>query len=152
MIQIDGETGFFVDDMTALALFVDLLLPFRFEIFPVETQALIGRGGVARAGQQNRVVELTETQEKLGIILDYFDENMNAYTNEVLGSIAGAANRNFSTFYSSVGLTLGKEGRTNYIFEVLLPSFFLTGNNFSLTDTDYYSGFRLSVQFPVNKK
>jgi hypothetical protein len=101
----------------------------------------------AKAGIEYSIISLRQKTD-----ITFRDDNMNAYKDEVLGNISGSANKNFSTFYSSVGFKLGKEGRPNYMFEVLLPSFFLTGNNFSLIDADYFSGFRLSVQFQVNNK
>jgi hypothetical protein len=121
-----------------------ITVPVELRVVPLQYRRI---SFFARAGIEYSIISLGH---KTGI--SFHDENMNAYKDEVLGGIANTTISHFSAFYSSVGLKLGREGKPNYMFEVLLPSFFLTDNNFSLTDTDSYSGFRLSVQFPVNNK
>ena len=76
---------------------------------------------------------------------------MNVNKDVILGRISSPVNRNFSTFYSSVGMKLGKEeNKINFIIEVMLPSLLLSKNNFYFIDVDYIEGFRLSVQLPLN--
>jgi hypothetical protein len=57
----------------------------------------------------------------------------------------------YSTLYSAVGVRYGKGNGLKYNFEVLFPSQILTTNNSSLFVPRFYSGVKLSVQFPLKK-
>jgi hypothetical protein len=99
----------------------------------------------AKAGVEYSVLNVKSAAD-----IEFQDELMDSYEEEILGALSGSANRHYSTFYSAIGLKFGQEDRPNFLLEIYLPSFFLTENNFELIDVDYYQGFKLSIQFPVN--
>lgn len=101
----------------------------------------------AKAGAEYSVVNF-----RSGAAIDFQDENMDIHEKAILGNISGAPNRQYATFYSSIGIKIGQQNGPNYLFEAFLPSFFLTKNNFSLIDVDYFAGFKLSIQFQVKNK
>jgi hypothetical protein len=98
----------------------------------------------AMAGLEFSIINL-----KKGADIKFQDDGIELHKNAILERISGPTNKNYSTFYSSVGVRLGQEGKPNYTLEVLLPSLLLTRNSFYLVDVDYFGGFKLSVQFPV---
>ena len=100
----------------------------------------------AKAGIEYSVISL-----KRGVDIKFQNDDMNMHEAAILAGISRPSNKNYSVFYSSIGIKLGQEGKLNYSLEILLPSFFMTKNNLSLLDLDYFEGFKLSVQFPVNK-
>jgi hypothetical protein len=81
--------------------------------------------------------------------IQFRDEEMDPFEEEILGNITGAVNQRYSTLYWAAGIQLGRTDRPNLLFEVFLPSLFLTKDNFALIDVDYYEGFRLAVQLPL---
>lgn len=83
--------------------------------------------------------------------ITFHNPEMDIHEKAIVRGITRPVNRNYSLFYSSVGMSLGKETKTNFMFEVFLPSLFLTRDNFSMIDTDYIEGFKLSAVFPVNR-
>jgi hypothetical protein len=99
----------------------------------------------AKAGVEYSVVNL-----KSGTDIQFRDAEMEPYENEILGNISGDVNKRYSTLYGAVGIQLGREDRPNLMFEVYLPSLFLTRNNFALIDVDYYEGFRLAAKVPLS--
>jgi hypothetical protein len=100
----------------------------------------------ATAGIEYSIASLNK-----GTDIKFQIDAMNEYKDEILSGVSGPTNKNYSTFYSSIGIKLGQEGKPNYMFEVLLPSVFLTSNNFALVNVNFYGGFKLAIQFPVNK-
>lgn len=98
----------------------------------------------ANAGIEYSIIRLRNATD-----IEFQNDDMDAQKDVILGNIAGTANKNYSTFYGSIGIKLGKDNKPNYLFEVLLPSFFLTDSNFSLIDVNYFAGCKLAVQFPV---
>ena len=81
----------------------------------------------------------------------FLNPGMETYQQDIFDHVGIKPNVLYSTFYSSVGIRLGKKNKTNYNFELLLPSTFLTKNNSSLVVPQMYSGFKLSVQLMVSK-
>jgi hypothetical protein len=84
--------------------------------------------------------------------IEFQESVMEIHREEVLNAIMTPLSRNYSTLYGSIGVTIGRSGRTNYIIEAYLPSIFLTANNFTLTETDRFQGLMFSVILPLNKK
>ena len=101
----------------------------------------------AKAGIEHSILRLRK-----GADVEFQNDDMDVHKDVVLGNIAATTNKNYSTFYSAIGIKLGKNNKPNYMFEVLLPSIFLTDNNFSLIDVNYFAGFNLVVQFPVKNQ
>lgn len=118
-----------------------LSVPLEIKVVPFQYKDL---SFFAMAGLEYSIINL-----KKGTDIMFQDENMNAHKDLILNRISSPTGRSYSTFYSSAGLKLGKEGKPNYAFDVMLPSLLLTKNNFYLIDVDSFGGFRLSVQFPI---
>ena len=138
----DSDTKF--ARVKSLAEYYYLLsVPSEIRVIPFQYKDL---SFFAIAGMEFGIISL-----KKGADIRFQDENMNAYKDLVLERISGPTGKNYSTFYSSLGLKIGKEGKPAYTFEVMLPSILLTKNNFHLIDVDHFEGFRLSIQLPLNK-
>lgn len=118
-----------------------LSVPLEIRFTPIEYKNL---SLYAKAGLEYSIISLKNEAD-----ISFQDDNMDVNKGEILKRITDPINKNYATFYSALGLKLGKEGKPNYTFEVLFPSIFLTKNNFYLVDVDYFEGFRLSIQFPV---
>lgn len=80
------------------------------------------------------------------------DNAMEVNQDLILSSISEASNKFHSTLYATIGLSLGKVGRANYMFELFLPSLFLSNNNFTLTKVNTFDGFKLSVKIPIKNR
>jgi len=81
----------------------------------------------------------------------FLNPDMEIYQQEFFDHVGITPNVLYSTFYTSVGMRMGKKNKTKYNFELLLPSTFLTKNNSSLVVPQMYSGFKFSVQLLVSK-
>ena len=101
---------------------------------------------LAKVGAEISIINLKKSSD-----IDFSNSSMEIHQNHIMNSIGIDANSLYSTLYASIGLKYGIENKPNFIFEVFLPSIFLTSNNFFLSEVDYYDGFKLSVQFPINK-
>lgn len=82
--------------------------------------------------------------------IDFMEESMNGRAVEVMAGLPSPAGNSYATFYTAICFNAGSEGKPNYSFEILLPSAFLSKNTFSLTETDYFAGVKLSMQLPLN--
>ncbi len=83
--------------------------------------------------------------------IDFQEQTMEARQKEVLDNIGITSESFYSTLYGSAGISLGADNKPEYIFEIFFPSLFLSHDNFALTKTGYFSGFKFSVQFPIKK-
>ncbi len=100
----------------------------------------------AKAGLEYSIICLRKSAN-----IKFQEESMKVHKDAILEKISGPAGKNYSAFYTSLGLKVGKEDKTNYIMELLLPSLFLTKNNFYMIDAKYFAGFKLSVLVPLEK-
>ncbi|HYW95116.1 MAG TPA: hypothetical protein VE870_05985 [Bacteroidales bacterium] len=82
--------------------------------------------------------------------IDFREESMEEYQDEILNNITAPTNRFYSTLYGSFGIVYGKEGRPKVMFDFSVPSRFLGKNNFALTKADYFQAFTLSLQIPIS--
>lgn len=121
-----------------------LSIPLEFKFIPFRYKNL---SLFVKAGIEYSIIRL-----KSNVDIVFQENSMDEHKDEILSIITEPTNKNIAALYSSIGFRLGKEGKPNYVFETLLPSFYLTKNNFALVDIDNISGFRLSIQFPVNNK
>ena len=121
-----------------------LSIPLEIRVYPLRYRNI---SFFAMAGMEYSVICFKKAAD-----ITFREEIMNPRKDVVLGNIAGPVNRNYSSFYSSIGLKFGREDKLNYTIEVMLPSFLLTGNNFYFIDVDYLEGFRLSVKLPLKSK
>jgi hypothetical protein len=83
--------------------------------------------------------------------IDFFENHMKVHHDTILNSLGLSTGKHYSTLYSSAGLKLGKHGHPNFLIEVFMPSYFLTRNNFNLTESNYFEGVKFSLQIPVNR-
>jgi hypothetical protein len=83
--------------------------------------------------------------------ITFQDPLMDPYKEDVVAGFSGSVSSFASTFYSSLGVVLANKNNAGITIEVLLPSFMLSKNNFSLTEANRYSGFRASIQIPAGK-
>ncbi|MCK9291758.1 MAG: hypothetical protein WCR58_05905 [Bacteroidales bacterium] len=95
-------------------------------------------------------VEYSLINFKKEVNIQFQEETMMPYHNMLVQEITDPANTHFATFYSSLGISFGKNDKINFALEVLLPSFVLTDNNFHLLDIKEFDGIKLSVYFPVS--
>jgi hypothetical protein len=121
-----------------------LTVPLEILVVPITYKYM---GLYLKAGFEYSVISFNQ-----GSDIIFQNETMEAYEESILNNISGAVNKRFSTFYTAIGFKFGKENMPNLMFEISLPSLFLTENNFTLVDSDYYQGFKLAIQFPLNKK
>ncbi len=81
--------------------------------------------------------------------IQFVNPDMKSYEAGIVRNVGITSNPFYSSVYSSIGIRFGKGKATKYNFEVLLPSNFLTKNNSSIIIPRYYSGVKLSIQFPL---
>jgi hypothetical protein len=140
--EVNTDTKFArVKDITETKGFVTIPVELRFIPFHYRNIALFARVGVE--------FSILNPVKKTNI--DFQEVSMEAYQDEVLNNIAIQPDNFYSTLYGSLGITIGKKDKPHYIFEVSLPSLFLSRNNFALTEINSFSGFKLSVQIPLKK-
>lgn len=84
--------------------------------------------------------------------IHFHDDAMEIHQDLILSSMSETGNKFHSTLYGTVGLNLGQKGKVNYSVEAFLPSYFLSKNNFSLTEVDTFEGFKLAVKFPIRNR
>jgi hypothetical protein len=139
--ELNSDTKFArVKSLSEVNNFISI--PLEIRAVPVQIKGL---GLFAKAGAEFSLFNIKKSTH-----ITFQDDGMNAQENVILDKIGLSTNKFCSTLYASVGLKLGKVNKPNYMFEIFLPSVFLTKNNFSLTNVDYFDGFKFSVQFPVN--
>lgn len=83
--------------------------------------------------------------------IDFQEKDMEIYKNDILDIISISTNNFYSSLYGTAGLSYGKENKTSYQIEFFLPSIFISQDNFSLTEVKNYTGFKFSIEFPLNK-
>lgn len=121
-----------------------LTVPVEIQLVPIKYNNLELYG---KAGTEFGVIRFNHETD-----IVFHDENMEVYQESILSNISGSSDKLFSSFYTKIGLKFGEENKPNFMFEVYLPSLFLTKNNFTLIDAEYYQGFQLAIQFPINNK
>lgn len=100
-----------------------------------------------KGGAEFSVINLQQN-----VNINFQDNAMELNEDLILSSISKPSNKFRSTLYASLGVCLGKQGKVNYMFEVFLPSPYLTKNNFSFTEVDAFDGFKLSVKVPIKNR
>jgi hypothetical protein len=120
-----------------------ITIPLELRYVPIQSDIV---GLFVKAGAELSVLNL-----KKKTTINFQEESMQVNQDEVLNSLGIVNEKFYSTAYASIGIKAGHKNKTNYIFEVFLPSIFLTKNNFTLVNIDYFEGFRFSIQFPVKK-
>lgn len=81
--------------------------------------------------------------------IDFVNDDMNQYKDAILESVGVKVNNAYSTWSTAIGVSYGSYNKLRYNLEFLLPSFFLTQNNSSLVNSDMFTGFQCSIQFPI---
>ncbi|OIP81545.1 MAG: hypothetical protein AUK44_09745 [Porphyromonadaceae bacterium CG2_30_38_12] len=79
--------------------------------------------------------------------IDFVNASMKPYNDQILNSVGVKINPFYSSWNSSIGVTVGS--RVKYNIEVLLPSFLLTNSNSSIFVSSMFTGFRFSAQLPL---
>lgn len=82
--------------------------------------------------------------------INFVNDNMNEFHDQILDAVGIEVNRYYSTWENAIGFSYKDNTLFNYRFELLLPSYQLTKNNSSLVNGNRYTGFRLSLQLPIN--
>lgn len=121
-----------------------LTVPIEVKVVPLTYRNL---SLYAKAG-----VEFSLLRFGSGADITFQDEIMDQNKESVLTSITGESNKFYSTFNSAIGVIVGHDEGPKLLFEVFLPSLFLTENNYKFIDTEYYSGMKLSLAFPINRQ
>jgi hypothetical protein len=81
--------------------------------------------------------------------IEFHDPAMDAYQEDVVAGFSTIISTFTTVVYPAIGIQIGDRNAQGVNIEVLLPSFYLTDENFSLIETRRFSGFRVSYQFPV---
>lgn len=84
--------------------------------------------------------------------IDFVEESMAEKKQEILDYVDIEDNNIYSTLYGILGLRLDIRPNIRLNIEALLPSLYLTKNNFAFFEPDNQSGARISLQIPINKK
>jgi len=81
------------------------------------------------------------------------ETSMEQYESQIIDNVIRETDKYYSTLYSSIGVNVGKPDKPKFIFEVFLPSYYLTKNNFALMNevNHYKGGVKFSIQFPISK-
>jgi hypothetical protein len=117
-------------------------IPLEFRIVPLQYKNI---GFFAKVGAEfSKFIFMKKTN------INFQENNMEMNEEAILNNIGAISNNLYSTLYGSIGVKIGKETKRNYIFEFFLPSYFLSKKNFSLIDVDSFTGFKFSMQFPIN--
>jgi len=74
---------------------------------------------------------------------------MNPYAQELLDDADIRLNRFYSTLYGTIGLRLTQRNGIRYSAEVIIPSRYLTKDNFSVVTPQEFSGAQFSISFPM---
>lgn len=111
-------------------------VPFKYKKFELQ----------AKVGAEISILNMNKSSD-----IDFSDNDMEIHQDLILNSIGTVTNKFYSTAYASIGLKYGIEDKPNFVFELFLPSVFLSTDNFVLSEVDYFDGFKLSLQFPINK-
>lgn len=139
----DSDTKFArVKELTERNYVISIPLEIRSPSMDYRTLSLF-----ARAGLEYSIISLKKDTD-----IKFQDDAMMIHKSGILKNISGYAGKSYSTFYTSIGLKLGKEDRLNYIMDIYLPSLFLTKNNFYFIDAKFFTGFKLSLLIPINNK
>ncbi len=130
-----------VKDISEVNNFISI--PLEIRVVPLHYRDI---GLFFRAG-----AEFSRFNLKKDTNIDFQDTSMNSYEDNILENIGVTTNKNYATLYGTVGVQYGKENKANYLFEIFLPSYFITDHNFAISEVDYLEGFKFSVQFPLKK-
>jgi hypothetical protein len=91
---------------------------------------------------------LFKTVDKVNI--DFFDDKMNEFEQEVIKTILRQTNDFKSTLYVSFGIRYAEKDKIGFALEFIGPYAFITNDNFTLIDFYSSSGVRFSVEIPLN--
>ncbi len=141
--MVDSDTKFArVKFLEESAGFITIPLEVRFVPFEYKNIGLFGR-----AGAEVSIMNILSERN-----IGFREEPMEVYEDEILDQIGNSPDKFYSSLYAAIGLKIANPGRPEYVFEVFLPSPFLSKDNFVLTRVDYYSGFKFSIHFPLTIK
>ncbi len=119
-----------------------LTVPVEVRFFPLQVPFF---GLYLKAGCDFSLTNLKHSTD-----VSFHNEDMKTEKNAVKKSFHRETDDLYATAYAALGFKFGKPDKINYMFEIFLPSLYLTNNNFVLTDAEYYSGLRFSLQYPFN--
>ena len=140
---LNSDTKFArVKALTEENKFISIPLEFRYIPFKYKGVSLFVKGGV----------EFSIFNLKKNTDIKFQDNAMEVNQDLILSNISEPSNKFQSNLYGTIGLSFGQEDKVNYMFEVFLPSPFLTKNNFTLTEVDAFDGFKLSVKVPIRNR
>lgn len=123
----------------------------RYLIVPIEVSYTLVEfkdfGLFAKGGAEFSLINLRHETD-----VEFQEESMEANSGPVLESFGLPSRNFFAGAYASAGIHYSSPNGLIYKAEFLLPSLLLSKNNFVLTETDHYTGFRLSAIIPVSFK
>jgi hypothetical protein len=136
----DGETKFArVKSITETNK--HLSIPFEIRYIPFQNKWI---GIYARAGIEAGILNFGKR-----IDIDFRESGMNSSRDIVLSSIDTPDEKGYALMYATIGMQIGKEEKPKLNIEFLLPSSFLSKNNFDLIDVNYIDGFKISSEIPL---
>jgi hypothetical protein len=118
-------------------------IPLEVRYMPLEYNKF---GLFARAGIEFSLLNLDNKTN-----IEFRESIMESSEDEIIKQLGISTNTYYSTLYASAGLKYGSDDKPNLIFEIFLPSLFLSKDMFFLTETNSFEGFKFSIQIPVNK-
>jgi hypothetical protein len=140
---LDSNTKFArVKSITEDISFISVPVEVSFSPFEYKNFRLLASGGI----------EFSLVNLSRGTSIEFQEESMASFENDILDKIRASSTNFYSSIYATFGLRYGKKDKPKYGFEIFLPSFFLSQDNFELTEVTNFTGFRMSVRFPLIKK
>lgn len=139
----DSNTRFArVKEMSESHHFISIPLEARY--YPFQYQRM--RWFVSAGAELGLFSFLDETD------ISFREDFMEEYQDEILAQLAVDSESFYSTAYIGLGVEFISQKDYTFVLEAILPSLFLSENNFSFSEVDSYSGFRFSIGFPLHKK
>jgi hypothetical protein len=83
--------------------------------------------------------------------IQFQDPAMDAYEDDVRAGFSSTVKSYSSTLYWALGCSVNGKNGGGITFEVMLPSLYLSKENFQLIGINQFSGLRATIQLPVSK-
>lgn len=129
-----------VKSITESSKLIGIPLEVKFVPFSSKNVQYFVKAGIEPASY--RVSHLTD--------IEFENPDMEPLEDEVAGSFNAPLSTFCTSLYTSLGLTITGENKPGVTFEVVLPSVFISQNNFNLADvTRMHTGIRASFHLPV---
>ncbi|MFO7722100.1 MAG: hypothetical protein R6V49_02655 [Bacteroidales bacterium] len=83
--------------------------------------------------------------------IQFQDPSMEAYEDDVRAGFSSTVKNYSSTLYWALGCSINGKNSGGVTIEVMLPSLYLSKENFQLIEINQFSGLRATIQLPLSK-